>query len=163
MAQLRQSSSLNRVLYIPDAFTPDECQLVIDSALSTWREYEGHLSGGKADRDDGSETGILDHDYRNSTNFVPPQPEQWLCERIMSTIANVNSQPNGYGFDIIGLCEAPTMMRYEAADINRQGKAGKYDWHMDLGQDALTSTRKNIVQRVAQRRPIRGRRFELSC
>lgn len=140
MAQLRHSPSLNRVLCIPQAFTPDECQRIIDNALATWREYEGHISLGKSDNE--SDNAALDRDYRNSTIFAPQQPDEWLYQKILSTIMNVNSQPNGYGFDIAGLAEAPNMMRYEAASVSKDGKAGKYDWHMDLSSDSLTSTRK---------------------
>lgn len=140
MAQLRGRPSLNRVLCIPEAFTPEECQNIIDTALATWREYEGHISLGKPDSD--SNNAALDRDYRHSTIFEPRQPAEWLYQRILGTITNVNNQPNGYGFDIVGLAEAPNMMRYEAASVSKDGKAGKYDWHMDLSSDPLTSTRK---------------------
>ena len=140
MAQLRHCPSLNRVLYIPAAFTPDECQSIIDDALAHWHESDGRMTV-KGDAGDSDHSGV-DADYRHSTVFMPQEPQQWLCERILATIANVNGQPNGYGFELIGLCEPPCLMRYESAEVSKQQKAGKYDWHMDLGHDALTSTRK---------------------
>ena len=40
------------------------------------------------------------------------------------------------------MVEAPAMLRYMAPDINPNKKAGKYDWHIDLGFTQITSMRK---------------------
>ena len=34
------------------------------------------------------------------------------------------------------------MMRYHAPDIDKRGKPGKYDWHIDVGPGAVPSMRK---------------------
>lgn len=140
MEKLRHRPSLNRVLCIPEAFTPTECQGIIDNAMATWQESEGRISLGKSTGD--SANAALDLDYRNSTVYKPPQTDEWLCQKIMETIFNVNSQPNGFGFELAGMFEPPSMMRYEAANISKEGKPGKYDWHMDISSDPLMSTRK---------------------
>ena len=140
MTNLRRRAALNRVLCVPDVFTAEECQRIIDTALSTWREYEGHIGLGKGtDRGDDA---ALDSDYRHSTVFEAGEPDEWLCGKILSTILEVNAHADGFGFDIVGLAEPPSLMRYEAPSISKDGRAGKYDWHMDLGADANSSTRK---------------------
>ena len=83
-------------------------------------------------------------DWRNTTLFMPPKSDAkavW-CKKIVDHILSFNNDKEGYGFDIAGMVEAPAMMRYMAPDINPNKKAGKYDWHMDLGQDPIPSMRK---------------------
>ena len=114
-------------------FTPDECTDIIKSALNSWTEKEGTMSGGKKDIN-----------RRNTTMFIPPESVKksvW-AQKIINTITSFNNDKKGYGFDITGMLELPNMLRYMAPDINPNKKAGKYDWHIDLGFTQITSMRK---------------------
>ena len=114
-------------------FTPDECADIIKNALNNWTEEEGTLSNS-----------VKDLDKRNATLFIPPKSdgEAVWAKKIVDHILSFNNDKEGYGFDIIGMAEAPAMMRYMAPDINPNKKAGKYDWHMDLGPEPIQSMRK---------------------
>ena len=114
-------------------FTPDECTDIIKSALSSWTEKEGTIL---------NEQKVLD--WRNVTLFSPPETVKksvWF-QKIINTIISFNNDEQGYGFDITGMLEAPSLLRYMAPDINPNKKAGKYDWHIDLGYTPTTSMRK---------------------
>ena len=60
----------------------------------------------------------------------------------MDAINAFNNQELGWQFDIHGMAEPPNVMRYQAPDINKHGKPGKYDWHMDVGPGPVPSMRK---------------------
>ena len=68
--------------------------------------------------------------------------EDWLFGKIMDAINAFNNQELGWQFDIHGMAEAPNVMRYQAPDINKHRKPGKYDWHMDVGPGPVPSMRK---------------------
>ena len=55
---------------------------------------------------------------------------------------NFNQSETGYQFHIQGLAEPPNLMRYQAANIDKHGKPGHYDWHMDVGPGEVPSMRK---------------------
>ena len=114
-------------------FTPEECTDIIKSALNIWTEKEATILSGKKDIN-----------WRNATLFIPPESVKksvWF-QKIINTITSFNNDKEGYGFDITGMLEPPNMLRYMAPDINPNKKAGKYDWHIDLGSTQITSMRK---------------------
>ena len=60
----------------------------------------------------------------------------WFLEKIYDNIQKFNSDEEfGFGFDIRGMFEPPSLMKYESP-------SGKYDWHMDVGPGAVPSMRK---------------------
>ena len=125
---------------LPNVFTADECNQIINTALNDWEERESMI---QRDKDGKIEQNFQeDLDYRNTTLFIPPKPDEWLFSKILGIIMNFNSQSEGYGFDVHGLAEPPNIMRYMAPDIDKHGKPGKYDWHMDVGPGNVTSIRK---------------------
>jgi len=131
---------LDRVATLPNLFTPDECQQVINTALNDWDERESMIQ-----RDEGTEIKQNfkeDFDYRNTTLFIPKGPDDWLFNKILGAIMGFNNSESGYNFDVRGLAEPPNVMRYQAPDINPNGKPGKYDWHMDVGPGPVPSMRK---------------------
>ena len=71
-----------------------------------------------------------------------PKPDEWLFSTIINNIKTLNDNDHGYQFDIVGMAEPPNMMKYLAPDVNPNGKAGKYDWHMDIGVGPTPSMRK---------------------
>ena len=136
----RQCPYLDRVATLENAFTPDECQQIITTALNDWKEQESMIQrdeGGKIEQNF-----VDDYDYRNTTLFIPEKPDEWLFSKIIGHIMNFNNSEQGYNFDVRGLAEPPNMMRYEAANINKNGKPGKYDWHLDIGPGPVPSMRK---------------------
>ena len=150
----RQCKYLDRIATLPDVFTPEECNQIINTALNDWDEVES-----KIQRDvpyEIKQNFQEDPDYRNTTLFMPKplkqqdganQPklgafEDWLFGKIMDAINTFNNQELGWQFDIHGMAEAPNVMRYQAPDINKHGKPGKYDWHMDVGPGPIPSMRK---------------------
>ncbi|SVE44433.1 uncharacterized protein METZ01_LOCUS497287, partial [marine metagenome] len=62
--------------------------------------------------------------------------------RVLGNINGFNTRKDGYGFQIAGLAEPPNMMRYCAPNIDKHGKPGKYDWHIDVGPGPVPSMRK---------------------
>ena len=124
-------------------FTPDECADIIKNALNNWTEEEGTVSNSVKGAVAGSAS-YVDLDKRNTTLFIPPEfdGEDVWCKKMVDHILSFNTHKEGYGFDIIGMAEVPAMMRYMAPDVNPNKKAGKYDWHMDLGPEPVQSMRK---------------------
>ena len=136
----RQCKYLDRVATLPNVFTPDECQQIITTALNDWQEKESMI---QKDADGKIEQNFIeDLDYRNTTLFVPPEPDEWLFSKILGVIQSFNQSKDGYGFDIKGMAEPPNVMRYLAPNIHPQNKPGKYDWHMDVGPGPVPSMRK---------------------
>ena len=114
-------------------FTPEECTDIIKSALNIWTEKEATILSGEKDIN-----------WRNATLFIPPESVNksvWFQE-IINTITSFNNDKEGYGFDITEMLEPPNMLKYMAPDINPNKKAGKFDWHIDLGPDPISSMRK---------------------
>ena len=136
----KQCPNLDRVATLPNLFTPDECQQIINTALNDWDERESMIQ-----RDEGTEIKQNfkeDFDYRNTTLFIPKGRDEWLFNKIMGAIMAFNNSESGYHFDVRGLAEPPNVMRYQAPDISKHGKPGKYDWHMDVGPGPVPSMRK---------------------
>ena len=137
----RQCPYLDRIAGLSQVFTKDECKKIIDNALNNWTEKESMI---QRDKPDGKieQNFEEDLDYRNTTLFIPPGPDAWLFSRVLGTIKAFNEKKDGYGFHIVGLAEPPNMMRYQAPNIDKHGKPGKYDWHVDVGPGAVPSMRK---------------------
>ena len=136
----KQCPYLDRIATLPNAFTPDECGQIINTALNDWDERESMIQ-----RDEGGEIKQNfkeDFDYRNTTLFIPKKPDEWLFNKIMGAIMAFNNSESGYNFDVRGLAEPPNVMRYRAPDLDPNNKPGKYDWHMDVGPGPVPSMRK---------------------
>ena len=126
---IRQNKHLHGIATLK-IFTPSECTNIIKIALNNWTEEEGTISNFK------------DLNWRNTTLFFPSEAAKksdWF-KKISDNIMSFNK--DSYGFDISGMVEPPCMMRYMAPDINPNKKAGKYDWHMDIGPSSISCTRK---------------------
>ena len=131
---LARSVSLSKV------FTPEECKQIINTGINDWKEEEAKV---QRDKDGKIEQNFVDDfDYRNTTLFIPPEPDEWLFNKILGAITNFNNHETGYQFHIQGLAEPPNLMRYQAANIDKHGKPGRYDWHMDIGPGEVPSMRK---------------------
>ena len=136
----RQCPYLDRIATLSNVFTKEECTDIINNALNNWGERESQI---QRDRDGKIEQNFEhDLDYRNTTLFIPPKPDDWLFGKILGAILEFNNCKDGYGFQIAGLAEPPNMMRYHAPDLDKSGKPGKYDWHVDLGPGPVPSMRK---------------------
>ena len=136
----RTCAYLDRVATLTNVFTEEECNQIINTAINDWEERESMIQRDKGNKIE--QNFQEDLDYRNTTLFVPPKPDEWLFSKIMGAIMNFNNNPEGYGFDVHGLAEPPNVMRYMAPDIDKHGKPGKYDWHMDVGPGPVPSMRK---------------------
>ena len=136
----RQCPYLDRIATLSNVFTKEECTDIINNALNNWGERESQIQRDK----DGKIEQNFEHDldYRNTTLFIPPKPDDWLFGKILGAILEFNNCKDGYGFQIAGLAEPPNMMRYHAPDLDKSGKPGKYDWHVDLGPGPVPSMRK---------------------
>ena len=136
MGELHGCLYLDRVAGISNVFSKAQCTGIINTALNTWVEQESMIQK-KIEQ-----TFEQELDYRNTTLFVPRENDEWLSNKILETIQSFNNGKQGYGFSIKGLLEPPCLMRYQASDINKHGKPGKYDWHLDIGPSTVTSIRK---------------------
>ena len=137
--QLRQMKYLDRIFFL-EIFTPEQCAEIIDTALNTWNEEPSMID--ETAMIDEPVSGKIDLDYRNTTLFSPPKPDEWLFSTILCNIKNFNDSKDGYQFDISGMIESPNMMKYSSPDVSPKGKPGKYDWHMDVGVGTVPSLRK---------------------
>ena len=136
----RQCPYLDRVASLTNVFTKDECTEIINNGLNNWGERESQI---QRDKDGKIEQNFeQDLDYRNTTLFIPPAPDEKIFSRILGAIMDFNNSADGYGFQIRGLAEPPNLMRYQAPDIDKRGKPGKYDWHIDVGPGPIPSMRK---------------------
>ena len=137
---IRKCKYLDRIATLPKVFTPEECKQIINTGLNDWKEEDAKIqkdAGGKI-----KQNFIDDFEYRNTTLFIPPKPDEWLFDKILGAIMNFNNHETGYQFDVRGLAEPPNLMRYQAADLDKNGKPGHYDWHMDVGPGEVPSMRK---------------------
>jgi PKHD-type hydroxylase len=137
--QLKQIKTLDRVFFLK-IFTPEQCTKIIDTALNTWIEKESMLQQTVGIKKE--QNFVENFDYRNTTLFSPPKPDDWLVSTILGNIKHFNDSEKGYQFDISGMVESPNMMKYSAQNVNPNGKPGKYDWHMDIGVGLAPSMRK---------------------
>ena len=137
----RQCPYLDRIATLSNVFTKEECTDIINNALNNWGERESQIQRDK----DGKIEQNFEHDldYRNTTLFIPPKPDDWLFGQILGAILEFNNSKDGYQFEISGLAEPPNLMRYHAPDIDKNGKPGKYDWHIDVGPGPIPSMRKH--------------------
>ncbi len=131
---------LDRVYTMSKVFTPDECKQIINTALNDWEEKDGHI--GRGEEGELQQNYVVDFDYRNTTLFIPPAEDEWLFSKIFGTIMEFNNCEIGYQFHIQGLAEPPNLMRYQAENIDKHGKPGHYDWHIDVGTGKVSSMRK---------------------
>ena len=139
-APTRQCPYLDRIATLPEIFTPEECNQIINTGLNDWKIEEAKIQkdkGGKIEQNF-----VDDFDYRNTTLFIPPKPDEWLFGKILGAIMHFNNHETGYQFNVSGLAEPPNLMRYQAANIDKHGKPGHYDWHMDVGPGSVPSMRK---------------------
>ena len=137
---MHQCKYLDRIATLPNVFTPEECNKIINTALNDWREENAQIQQDIGDEI--KQNFVPDYDYRNTTLFIPPDPDEWLFSNILGKIMELNNNEEGYRFHLKGLGEPPNLMRYQAADIDKHGKPGHYDWHMDLGPGTIPSMRK---------------------
>jgi len=128
---------LNKVAFIPDMFTPEDCDRIIEEATETWIISDGGVSN-----EESNDGYALDQTYRTATVYTPPKEIDWLFGKTFASVLGVNNKRNGYQFNITALAEFPCVMKYEAADINKTGTDGHYDWHMDIGPSYVASIRK---------------------
>ena len=139
-APTRQCPYLDRIATLDNAFSPEDCSQIINTALNEWDEKESMIQRDEEGKIE--QNFVQDLDYRNTTLFIPPKPDNWLFEKIMSAIMQFNNSGTGYGFAIHGMAEPPNVMRYRAPDLDPNGKPGKYDWHLDVGPGSVPSMRK---------------------
>ena len=116
----RQCPYLDRIATLSNVFTKEECTDIINNALNNWGERESQIQRDK----DGKIEQNFEHDldYRNTTLFIPPKPDDWLFGQILGAILEFNNSKDGYQFEISGLAEPPNLMRYYAPDIDKHGK-----------------------------------------
>ena len=105
--QLKQIQYLDKVVVLK-IFTPDQCAKIIDNALNTWNEKQPMLQQTTSEKKE--QNFVEDLDYRNTTMFSPPKPDDWLFSTILGHIKKFNDSENGYQFDISGMIESPNMM-----------------------------------------------------
>ena len=130
-APSRQCPYLDRIATLPNAFTPEDCSQIINTALNEWDEKESMIQRDESGKIE--QNFVQDLDYRNTTLFIPPKPDEWLFQKIIQEIMTFNNSEQGYGFEVHGMAEPPNVMRYRAPALDPNGKPGKDDWHLDVG------------------------------
>ena len=134
----RQCRTLTGVMTMHEVFSPDECSEIISTAETEWIKTLGYTyeAGGKKD---------LDLEHRNAISFHPKNEDSILnlWSKLLHVLTHANNRlDGGWGFDISGLAEMPFVAKYEAADINKYGKSGHHNWHVDLGETSPVNQRK---------------------
>lgn len=95
-----------------EAFTPEECQKIIDIGEGKILE-KGLTENGKNDDARKCEVGWL----------YAADNLEWVCRRITDIVLNLNQR--FFNFDLFGMCEGMQFTKYSAPD-------GNYDSHMDM-------------------------------
>ena len=85
--QLKQIQYLDKVVILR-IFTPDQCTKIIDNALNTWNEKQPMLQQTTSEKKE--QNFVEDLDYRNTTMFSPPKPDDWLFSTILGHIKKFN-------------------------------------------------------------------------
>lgn len=112
------------------AFTPEECQKIIDYASSMYAEPGGVGAG---------TNGKIQKEVRNVDLYQIPmgQETRWVFDKLARIVSIVNAEH--FDFDIMGITHELQLLHYKAGE-----DPGHYEWHIDMG-DMTSSTRKISV------------------
>jgi PKHD-type hydroxylase len=108
----------------PDAFTPAECDRIIEIAADTELAEAGLVGA------------VTDHNIRRARIAWLDDCEGtgWVMDRIIAIVARANREM--FDFDIREFGESPQVARYGASD------GGHFDWHSDIGDGRIAARRK---------------------
>ena len=96
----KQIQYLTEITYLK-IFTSDQCIKIINTALNTWNEEESRILSTLNDVSTREEQNFTeDLDYRNTTLFIPSEPDKELFDKILGNIMGFNSSGDGFGFEI---------------------------------------------------------------
>lgn len=119
----RENHNLTTWQIIPNAFSVEECQSLINSKFKL---TSGMVEGGNLSK-------------RRSQIYWIPKTTEWIgiYESIMKMVGQVNKEC--FDFDITSLHENIQFTEYH------ESYQGHYDWHLDIGWDVPNSNRKLSV------------------
>lgn len=122
----------------PGFFSQSECEELIDAGKLAGLEY-GTIGNG----DDGASAVVQDYRMVRTAFLKPLSPDGtdliWAFEKLSDTILRANADL--YRFDLSGLNEGLTLLRYDAEPGE---EPGHYKWHQDFG-GGPSSNRKLTV------------------
>lgn len=123
----RQAANQDTHAYWEDFLTMEEIKTLL--SLPNWHEVESASVGNHGE-------GIVDHSKRQSNVawFVPTEETEAIWQKIVGTIADVNSR--FFNFDITG-CYEPAQLTLYKSNVQ-----GHYDWHVDSMPSSLVTPRK---------------------
>lgn len=108
-----------------DAFTPDECDSIIN--IATRRQFSKAETGGRGGQ----------HKRNSTVRFLMPSAEtDWVFRRMATITQTVN---RFFEFDLTAMNEGIQFTRYESP-------GGNYDWHTDYGPGMVTRKLSLTVQ-----------------
>ena len=89
----RQCKFLDRVAVLPQVFSKDMCAEIINTCINTWEERESMIQKDDPSSGEIKQNFAEDLDYRNTTLFIPPKPDNELFEPILGNIMKFNNFP----------------------------------------------------------------------
>ena len=113
-----QMDQLNDWAYWEQAFSPEECQKIID--IGTSRLMKPGITGG------------ADKQYVRDSDIswlYSCDDMEWAYRRVTDVITSLNER--FFRFDLFGMCEGMQFTRYQAP-------TGRYGWHTDRQTNGLT-------------------------
>lgn len=119
---------VNRYAYWTEAFTPEECQKIIDYA-NKFEKIKGTISSENEINKDTRESEIV---------WLSPDPEiRWVYERLTAIIDRLNN--DYFGFDIFGMIEGLQFTEYNEP-------SGHYKKHVDCMLGDIVRKLSFVVQ-----------------
>ena len=137
----RANPNLTRYYRFINAFTPEECQNLIDQKFTLQR---GQIEDGKVS------------DTRRSQIYWIPKVQKWddLYQKIMNLVGKCNQE--FFNFSITSLTENLQFTEYD------ESYQGYYDWHFDVGPGPLNCARKlSVVVQLSEPSDYEGGELQL--
>jgi PKHD-type hydroxylase len=112
------------VLLSPDAFSADDCKLILDTMVNV--KLEPALVRGQTEPT---------KDRQSNVTFIAYDPEVWIFQKLGQVVSTIN--PQTFKFDLNPWFD-------EGFQFTQYPEGGYYNWHTDIG-DGPTEYRKLSV------------------
>lgn len=136
---LRQNNALTQISCFPELFTAQECAQIIALRQSCESLPSQIAAAGKTRPD-----------YRNSQSYIldPEAGYDWIYERVLEQGAHYAQQAH-FSFACM-----------ESLQILEYHSGGFFNWHMDLGHEAMSTRKFSMVILLSRPESFKGGRLE---
>ena len=131
-----QENEANQYYWFDQGFTPQELKWIEDG-VSNIPYHRAVTAGGKTE------------DRKSNIKWIPQTEEwEWLYQKLIQMASEANNQL--WNFDLHSAPELIQYTEYEATEF------GKYDWHQDVGDHALSIRKVSITVQLSDSTEYEG-------